>query len=55
MKNYISRIAIGLLLATVIFLTYVDVRQAQVVEAQRHLLVNMYRFIQAGCPFSQLQ
>jgi hypothetical protein len=55
MKKYIGRIAIGLLLATVIFLTYVDVRQAQVIESQRRLVVNMFRFIQAGCPFSQLQ
>lgn len=50
----LKRLLVTALVLAVGFLLYVDVRQAQTIEAQRHLILNMFHFIQAGCPFNQL-
>jgi hypothetical protein len=55
MRKYFSRIAVGLLVVAALFLLYVDIRQAQVLDVQRHMIIDMYQFIVAGCPVSQLQ
>lgn len=54
MSKWFKRVGVGVLVAAVVFLLYVDVKQAQVIQAQRHLIVEMYQFIVAGCPVSQL-
>jgi len=54
MSKWFKRVGVGVLVASVVFLLYVDVKQAQVIQAQRHLIVEMYQFIVAGCPVSQL-
>lgn len=54
MSKIFKRVAIGVLVAAVVFLLYVDVRQAQVIQAQHQLLIEMYQFITSGCPFDQL-
>lgn len=54
MSKWFKRVGVGVLIASVLFLLYVDIQQAQVIQAQRHLLIEMYQFIVAGCPTSQL-
>jgi hypothetical protein len=53
-RNY-SRIAIALLIGAIIGLTIIVVHQNHVIQVQRHVMIDMLHFIQAGCPFSQLQ
>jgi len=45
---------IGILIGSVIALAAVCVYQGAVIAAQRELIVEMYRFIQAGCPVSMI-
>jgi hypothetical protein len=50
----VNKVIMGLLGVAVVFLLYVDIRQAQTIQAQRHLILEMWQFIQAECPFDQL-
>jgi hypothetical protein len=52
-RNY-TWIAVGLLIGALIGMTALFVREAQIIQTQRHLILEMFRFIQAGCPVSQL-
>ncbi len=50
MRKHASRIAIGLLIGAVIGLTALVVREGQIIQLQRNLIIDLWQFIQAGCP-----
>lgn len=55
MRKAFKILLVSVFAASWLFLLYADIRQAQVIEIQRNYLVDMYRFIQRGCPFSSMQ
>lgn len=45
-----TRIALGLLIGAVLGLTALNIYESHIIAAQRHLLVEMFYFLQQSCP-----
>jgi hypothetical protein len=54
-KNNASRIAVGILLGALIGMTVLFVREAHIIQDQRDLVLQLWDFIQAGCPSEIVQ
>jgi hypothetical protein len=55
MRKHFSRIAVGLLLGALIGMTALFVREAHLVQLQRHLILEMYTYIVRFCSQSMVQ
>lgn len=53
-SKFFHRFVLAVLVGAVIGLLYVNWYEAQVIQAQRHVIYEMWDFIQAGCPTSML-
>ena len=54
MSDKFKTVLIGILSVSVVVLIGVVICQRLVMDAQSQVIREMYQFIQAGCPFSEL-
>jgi len=50
-----KKIIIALSLAAIVLIGVVVYQRYVMMQQQQELIIEMYQFIKAGCPFSQLQ
>ena len=46
----LNRVVLALLVFAVLGLLYVNWKEAQIIALQRHLIIQMWQYIQMGCP-----
>lgn len=53
-KKFFHGLLLGALVAAVLLLLYVNHYQAETIQLQKRLVIDMWNYIQAGCPTTTL-